>query len=356
MYSNSECKREYFSIYNPAETCARLYWKEHWIDQVRFGSHPDKPVYRSVAIVGFDHFGEQILDQALIMNVTDRQLEPTEEDRPYLGKYWDQVKNMEGIDYYVIGSDGSDYCSMHPMLSEFLNLNGVDGGHKDSLTFYESLSDMGIRMLDSIDLIIIALDDPEACLEMMNKIVCAGLTDDIHIHCGNEDILYSLYQTVTKGLTIIPFGMNHVLYSRENLLHEKMEQAAKDLNFNYVKNTLGQDLGKEQATKIREESWNNLSYFQKLSNFANCDHDVIKAGLLTRYPFTEDKDTDTANLLMEIEHTRWERFYWLHNWEYNPQRNDAKHQHPSLVPFSSLTRNEQLKDYDMYRKVAKTLS
>lgn len=352
MYSNSECKREYFSIYNPAEACARLYWKDHWLDRDKFLEGPDKPLVKSVAIVGFDHFGEQILDQALVMNVTDRQLELTEKDKQYVGAYWNELKGLQGIDYYVVGSDGTDYCAMHPMLSEFLNLNGVDGGHKDSLTFYASLSDMGIRMLDSIDLIIIALDEPEACLEMMNKIVCAGLTDDIHIHCGNEEILYSLYQTVTKGLTIVPFGMNSVLYNRENVLHEQMEQSAKDMNFNYVKGTMTQPIPSGQEEKIRNESWQNLSYFQKLSNFASCDHNAIKEGLLKKYAFTEDADTDAANLLMEIEHTRWERFYWLHNWEYNPNRNDTKHQHPSLVPFSDLDRKNQLKDYDMYRKIA----
>jgi len=352
MYSNSECKRDYFSIYNPAETCARLYWRDHWLDRSKFMDANDKPLIKSVAIVGFEHFGEQILDQALLMNVTERQLELTEKDKKYVGVYWDQIKALPGIDYYVVGSNGADYCAMHPMLSEFVNLNGKDGGHKDSLSFYESLSDMGIRMLDSIDLIIIALDSPEACLEMTNKIICAGLTDDIHIHCGNEDILYSLYQTVTKGLTIIPFGMNHVLYDRENVLHEKMEQSAKEMNFNYVRSTISERISKEEKEKILEESWNNLSYFQKLSNFASCDHNAIKEGLLRKYTFSENPDTDDANLLMEIEHTRWERFYWLHNWEYNSKRNDAKHQHPNLVPFSALNRKDQLKDYDMYRKIA----
>ena len=352
VYSNSECKQDYFSIYNPAETCARLYWKDHWLDRDKFMDNSDKPLVKSVAIVGFDHFGEQILNQALIMNVTDRQLELTENDKQYVGAYWDQLKDLPGIDYYVIGSDGADYCAMHPMLSEFLNINGEDSGHKDSLTFYESLSEMGIRMLDSIDLIIIALDEPESCMEMMNKIVCAGLTDDIHIHCGNEEILYSLYQTVTKGLTIIPFGMNHILYNRENLLHEKMEQSAKEMNFNYVKGTLSEPIPKEQEEKMRDESWQKLTYFQKLSNFASCDHNAIKEGLLKKYLFTENVDTDAANLLMEIEHTRWERFYWLHNWEYNPVRNDAKHQHPCLVPFSEMQRKLQLRDYDMYRQIA----
>ena len=355
MFSNSDCEREYFTVYNPAEACARLYWKEHWIDQNRLLKKSEKPDYNTVAIVGFDHFGEQILNQALIMNVTDRQLEPAEEDRPYLGEYWNQVKSMSGINYYVIGSDGADYCAMHPMLSKFLNLNGKDEGHKDSLHFYPSLSDMGIRMLDSIDLIIIALDDPEECLEMMNKIVFAGLTDDIHIHCSHEDILYSLYQTVTKGLTIIPFGMNHDLYNLENLLHEQMEQSAKELNFNYVKGSLDHSVTKEQEKQLREESWKKLTYFQKLSNFASCDHEAIKKGLLSQYPFSEDEDSDTANLLMEIEHTRWERFYWLHNWEYNSQRNDAKHFHPNLVPFFQLSRKEQLKDYDAYKKIVENM-
>ena len=351
-YSNSECEQEYFSIYNPAETCARLYWQDFWIDRDRFLAHSDRPMKKSVAIIGFDRLGEHLLNQALIMNVTDRQLELTEEDRQYAGRYWDQVQNMQGIDYYVIGSEGKEYCSMHPMLRHFLNVNGEDFGHKDSLSFFPSLAEMGIRKLDSMDLVIIAHDSPEECLEIMNRIVCAGLTGEIHVHCANEQILNTLYQTATAGLTIVPFGMNRMIYSSENLLHELMEAQAKEMHIHYAKRVPNDAADQRPEEPLREEAWKQLTFFQKLSNFASCDHLAVKEGLLKRYPFSEDTDTDTANLLMAIEHMRWERFYWLHNWEYSPHRNDAKHRHPSLVPFHRLCRNDQLKDYDMYRLMA----
>lgn len=352
MYSNSECKKDYFSIYNPAETCARLYWQEHWLDRERFTGQGGEDMIRRVAIIGDGRFGEHLLNQALIMNVTDRQLETTEEDGKYIGEYLDRIRSLEGVEYHVIGSGGRDYLAMHPMLGEFLNLDGEERGHRDSLRFHESLSDIGIRTLNSFDRIIIALDDPEKCLEMMNKIVCAGAAGEIHVHCADERILNSLYRTETKRLKIVPFGMNRKLYSRENILHEQMEKSAKEMNFNYVKSTAEGPVPEDGAEKLMEESWNGLTYFQKMSNFASCDHGAIKEGLLRKYPFSENADTDTANLLMEIEHTRWERFYWLHNWEYSAQRDDAGRRHPSLQPFSRLSRKDQLKDYEMYRAAA----
>ncbi len=351
-YSNSECRREYFSVYNPAETCARLYWSEHWLDRCRFAGGPDRAAVKKVAIIGFGCFGEQMLSQALIMNVTDRQLELTEEDRPLLGSHWDRIREMEGISYSVFGSDGADYCAMHPMLSEFLNLNGAGSGHRDSLSFFPSLAGPGIPALAGMDRIIIALDDPEACLEMMNRLICAGLSEDIHIHCANEEILFSLYRTEANGFAIVPYGMNRVLYNRENLLHEQMEQAAKALNFEYAKESLGRAVSPAEEIRLREDSWRKLTGFQKMSNFANCDHIAIKKGLMACYPFSENEDSDTANLLMEIEHTRWERFYWFHNWAYDPRRDDAKRRHPCLVPFAGLSRADQLKDYHMYRRIA----
>lgn len=342
--SGNEGTREEFTVYNPAEVCARLYWREHWLDRGRTDGEPGLPPVRNVAILGFGRFGEQLLDEALVLNVTDRQLEVTEADRPILGKHFGAVQAEPGVAYHVVGSDGAEYRAMHPMLSAFLNSGGADGGHKDSLIFYPSLADMGFRKLNSMDRIIIALDDPEECLELLSRIVSAGRTDGIHIHCADEKLLYALYQAEKERLTIIPFGMNRVLYDYENLFRERMEQSAMDLNFSYARAATD-----GAADRAREESWRRLTWFKKQSNFANCDHQVIKEGLLKRYPYQEDPDTDTANLLMEIEHTRWERFYWLNNWEYGPERDDPGRRHPDLVPFTALSREEQLKDYRMYR-------
>jgi hypothetical protein len=48
--------------------------------------------------------------------------------------------------------------------------------------------------------------------------------------------------------------------------------------------------------------------------------------------------------LARLEHARWAAYFWMTGWTYAAQRNDAKKQHPNLVPYDEL--DEPTKDYD----------
>lgn len=45
-----------------------------------------------------------------------------------------------------------------------------------------------------------------------------------------------------------------------------------------------------------------------------------------------------------IEHERWLRFHYLHNWQYAPARDNQKRRHPLIIPFEALSPEEQRKD------------
>ena len=48
--------------------------------------------------------------------------------------------------------------------------------------------------------------------------------------------------------------------------------------------------------------------------------------------------------LARMEHARWAAYYWITGWTFAPERNDARKQHPDLVPYDDL--DEPTKDYD----------
>lgn len=48
--------------------------------------------------------------------------------------------------------------------------------------------------------------------------------------------------------------------------------------------------------------------------------------------------------LTELEHIRWCRFYYMYNWKYGAVKDWSCRTHPSLVPYSELSRNDKDKD------------
>ena len=53
---------------------------------------------------------------------------------------------------------------------------------------------------------------------------------------------------------------------------------------------------------------------------------------------------EKADVFQEIEHRRWLRFYELYNWQYDPVRDNRLRRHPMMLPYDSLSPEEQRKD------------
>jgi hypothetical protein len=48
--------------------------------------------------------------------------------------------------------------------------------------------------------------------------------------------------------------------------------------------------------------------------------------------------------LAELEHIRWCRYHYIHNWKYGPATDSSKRIHNCLIPFSELSEEEKAKD------------
>lgn len=77
------------------------------------------------------------------------------------------------------------------------------------------------------------------------------------------------------------------------------------------------------------------------------------------FSYVEGKDImllkNMADALLEGEHERWRRDYYLDNWVYGEEKNNMLRKHNNLVPFSKLTDNQE-KDWLMYWVIMLTSS
>ena len=76
-------------------------------------------------------------------------------------------------------------------------------------------------------------------------------------------------------------------------------------------------------------------------------------------PYVDGKDIsllkNIADALLEAEHERWRRDYYLDNWAYGEEKNNILRTHNNLVPFSELSDNQE-KDWLMYWVIMLTSS
>lgn len=340
-YEASDYAQSGLTVTNTAVNCARLYWQEHWLQDEKI---------RKVAIVGFGHYGQQLLEQALLVNVL-----------PWRGP----------VEYHIYGSDGKTFLSWRPELRHCLTINHSDDV-QDSLHFHPSLREMGIDHIQGMDRIIITQDSVDENLLLLNHLIHTGLNGVIHIRCGKKllkQLQYLPERRMAQGLlTIASFGDEDELFSRDVILHGKLCEAAKNAHITYVTQSSAENIRRKYPSCTRYEgckehgpcagcphapaTWDDLTPFEKSSNIAAADHAPIKRYLL-RQAESKGGVESCHQELCRIEHIRWSRFYYLHNWHYAPQRDDARRLHPSLQPFDELSISEQEKDWWAYETILK---
>jgi hypothetical protein len=139
------------------------------------------------------------------------------------------------------------------------------------------------------------------------------------------------------------FGTNEEIYTPEQILRTKLNEAAITLNELFCR-----------SVDYPTLSWEELDNFHQQSKIASADHLLTKCRILLRdesittlsqsvlhraykrYDATKSREAD-MEAYREIEHLRWLRFYIFYNWSCGPKRNDAQKQHPMLRPYAELS-------------------
>ena len=298
---NAERLAPNMQLFSPREAVSRQYWKEH----------PLKKDESVVVFIGCGDAGSALLERALMTNV----FEP--------GRL---------VEYHVFG-DSEGFATLHTEI-----VRALDGSdpNEDTLVFHPEDWTCAREVIGRADPIILSFDDDTDNLDAFEKLrswFCS--TGSVHVRLSDP----------VPGID--SFGNRDKSITPEFVMKDEVNRRAVLLN----------DIYNEGASQPVE--WRDLTPFLRQANIAAADHLIVKARyLLNREDLTELTREDCraayerflelygsqADILQEMEHRRWMRFYQMYNWRRDSVRNNALRLHPQIMAYSMLTESERKKD------------
>jgi len=293
-----------FTTFSPFTCMARLYWREH----------PVSAPGETIVLIGSGKCGESLLEQALLVNV---------------------IHPDQSLRYHVYGSY-DEFKYTHRMLSAFLCLNSEVPG-RDAVYFHEGLWNADAQLLEQADRILLCDDDETINAEVLSK---------LSKYYATRGQIHAKISARVPGVTT--FGETEKIFTPELVMSRRLDQTAMMMHEIYRRSAGGM-----------APAWEELSDFARRSNQASADHLRVKISLLLdqevngevtpelcrkAYEVFEANRQANAEWFRRLEHERWDRFHFMNNWSYAPERNNALRKHPLLKPFEELPLAEQEKD------------
>ena len=244
-----------------------------------------------IAVIGFGSIGRNILLYGLQLNIIDPG---------------------QSFEYHIYG-DGREFRREHTKLDRMQPDKIIF--HDDGCFSYEELA--------GFDRVIICGGEKgNDSLTVLSRLLAAvSVRGKIYVCAPNGGIVASLFGKER----VVCFGTAEELGSVENILNEGSMRAARNQHEFYVKQYGG-------------VPWEKLDAFKRYSNVSSSDYlDVIRKLMARGIPM---------ETLAELEHIRWCRYHYLHNWDYGPERDDGRRIHNSLIPFAKLSEEEKQKDVE----------
>jgi hypothetical protein len=338
-----------FVISNMAENCARMYWRELYLRH--FGDHSET----RIVLLGFGAYGQELLKQALLVNVFIRHEPP--------------------VRYDVFG-DWALFMTAYGGIANFTSVN-EESRDRDSVLFHTGRFENELELLRKADRIIVALDSEEDNLQALRQLVALELRRPIHLRASGVELVRCLWPTLNiseqnDGAELCVFGTDRSLYQKSIIMDEQLLYTAQCIHARYMaragnkacahcKRAKSPDTCVKDCADFSEE-WKKLSPFYQYSNIAQADHIPVKVRELLECncPASTDTVEKSARRFAELErdekllpylkleHNRWMRNQYLRDWVYGPVRDNAEKIHPLLVPFEELPQEQKSKDRDAY--------
>ena len=249
------------------------------------------PVEKSekIAFIGFGSIGQNMLLYGLQMNLIDPS---------------------QHFEYHIYG-DGSEFRRMHTELDKML---------PDEIIFHDS-GIYELRELSDFDRIIICGNENDNISVVGNLLELLPKCPELYVYAPNGDIFSKLF----GNERVHCFGLACDTASIDMILNQKsMEDARRQHEF--------------YTAQYGGVPWEKLDSFKRYSNVSSAD-------FLFMIKKLSEKNV-SLDTIAELEHIRWCRYYFLHNWKYGRERNDNERIHNCLVPFSELSEEEKLKDIE----------
>lgn len=256
----------------------------------------DYPVEKSerIAIIGFDNVGKNLLLYGLQVNLIDPD---------------------QHFEYHIYG-DSAGFRREH---TEF------DKMEPDEIIYHDDGIYESADMAD-FDRIIICGNGNITALSQL--LLAAPVNHKIYIYAPNGDIITNLF----GNDKVICFGTAEETASVDMILNERAMETARKQHEYYVKQYGG-------------TPWEQLDCFKRYSNVSSSDYMYMINRLL--------KKGVSPETIAELEHIRWCRYHYIHNWKYGVETDRSKRIHNCLIPFSELSEEEIIKDVEAIKAKCK---
>lgn len=247
-----------------------------------------------IAIIGFESVGENILLYGLQVNLLDPQ---------------------QHFEYHIYG-DGTEFRRRHTELDKM---------DPDAIVFHDD-GVYGPGELGEFDRVILceSRDENGNIAAVSRLLVSSSMRQPVHIYAPNGDIVTNLFGSGR----VICFGTAEETASADIIFNERSMEAARRQHEFYVQ-------------KYGGTPWEKLDSFKRYSNVSSSDYMCVIERLM--------KQGVSLEKIAELEHIRWCRYHYIHNWKYAPETDPGKRTHNCLIPFSELSEAEKLKDVEAIR-------
>lgn len=252
----------------------------------------DYPVIQNekIAIIGFESVGKNILLYGLQLNLIDP---------------------MQHFEYHIYG-DGAEFRKEHTELDQM---------KPDEIIFHDDGVREFAELLDFDRIIICGRDENHNIVTASKLLVAAPVNCQIYIYAPNGDIVTNLFGKDR----LVCFGSAKETASSDIIFNERSMEAARGQHEFYYKQYGG-------------VPWEKLDSFKRYSNVSSSDYMSTINRLIEKGMPVES--------LAELEHIRWCRYHYIHNWKYGANTDSSKRIHNCLLPFSELSEEEKVKDIE----------
>lgn len=305
---DEKASRGNVKLFFEEETAARLFWKR----QSLYRAAKQKNFQLKIVFAEFGPLEQQLLIWGLQNNIFHPE---------------------QRITYHIFG-DSEKFQAVYHELSQM----------EDMVLFHGEPWYEAIQIFQEADRIIVS-----DTTELLSNLLFAIPGKCIDVLAGSPE--ETLHYEEQERLNI--FLWREEAGRLSNILEERLLTRAKHINLRYAHLYSGVA---ETHENLKAE-WGKLNTFTKYSNISAADYHEVRLQMLEAWKQEtglQNPDADYMMRLAELEHIRWNRYHYLHNWRYgipeNGKNKDAvKRIHQDLRPFSELSAADKEKDVENIR-------
>ena len=309
--SVASAKNPRLRFFCPEENAARLFWRQRGTYALSLRQrHRLKIVF-----IGLEKLGEELLVRGLQNNIF----------------FPDQH-----IENHIFG-DREQFESIHPGIARM----------EDPVVFHREPWYAQLALLEQADLLLVL--EQEGQIKLLDNLLLATTRQEIDVFAGAALTASPLAEHPRLRL----FAWEQEAFGPKVVLDDILLARAKAINLRYSHLYNGVD----ETAENRESEWAKLDAFTRESNISAADYHPVRLEMLAEQGLSasaEKLSGETMEILAELEHIRWCRYHYLHNWTFghpeNGKRKDPiRRIHTDLIPYGELSEEDKEKDRENIR-------